>query len=111
MGKVILVSVISTTAVVFSLTLYTFWAARRGHDFSFLGPFLYGSLFCFHWISCHIYLWVSWSYYIFWLHCVYDTYNLIERFSYDQYILASVSLYLDIINLFLYMLTIFSDDD
>ncbi|KEH23818.1 inhibitor of apoptosis-promoting Bax1 protein [Medicago truncatula] len=43
-GKVILVSVISTTAVVFSLTLYTFWAARRGHDFSFLGPFLYGSL-------------------------------------------------------------------
>lgn len=43
-GKVILESVILTTAVVFSLTLYTFWAARRGHDFSFLGPFLFGAL-------------------------------------------------------------------
>jgi FtsH-binding integral membrane protein len=43
-GKVILESVILTAAVVFSLTLYTFWAVKRGHDFSFLGPFLFGAL-------------------------------------------------------------------
>lgn len=43
-GKVILESVILTTVVVMSLTLYTFWAARRGHDFNFLGPFLFGAL-------------------------------------------------------------------
>lgn len=43
-GKVILESVILTAVVVVSLTLYTFWAARRGHDFSFLGPFLFAAL-------------------------------------------------------------------
>ncbi|KAJ6773837.1 PROTEIN LIFEGUARD 3 [Salix purpurea] len=39
-GKLILESVILTTVVFVSLTLYTFWAARRGHDFNFLGPLL-----------------------------------------------------------------------
>lgn len=43
-GKVILESVILTSVVVVSLTLYTFWAARRGHDFNFLGPFLFGAV-------------------------------------------------------------------
>lgn len=43
-GKVILESVILTAAVVVSLTLYTFWAAKRGHDFNFLGPFLFGAV-------------------------------------------------------------------
>ena len=43
-GKVILLSAILTSVVVVSLTLYTFWAAWRGHDFEFLGPFLFGAL-------------------------------------------------------------------
>jgi FtsH-binding integral membrane protein len=43
-GKVILESAILTTVVVVSLTAYTFWAVRRGKDFSFLGPFLFASL-------------------------------------------------------------------
>lgn len=43
-GKVILESAILTSVVVVSLTLYTFWAAKRGHDFQFLGPFLFGAL-------------------------------------------------------------------
>ena len=43
-GKVILEAAILTTVVVFSLTAYTFWAAKRGQDFSFLGPFLFASL-------------------------------------------------------------------
>lgn len=43
-GKVILEAVILTAAVVISLTVYTFWAAKRGHDFSFLGPFLFGAI-------------------------------------------------------------------
>ncbi|PPR84797.1 hypothetical protein GOBAR_AA35917 [Gossypium barbadense] len=42
--KVILESVILTAVVVVALTLYTFWAARRGHDFNFLGPFLFGAV-------------------------------------------------------------------
>lgn len=43
-GKVILEAVILTAAVVVSLTLYTFWAAKRGQDFNFLGPFLFGAV-------------------------------------------------------------------
>ena len=43
-GKVILESAILTTVVVVSLTAYTFWAAKRGHDFNFLGPFLFAAL-------------------------------------------------------------------
>ncbi|KAI9079681.1 hypothetical protein K1719_038302 [Acacia pycnantha] len=41
-GKVILESVILTSVVVVSLTLYTFWAAMRCHDFNFLDPFFFG---------------------------------------------------------------------
>lgn len=37
-------SAVLTAAVVVSLTLYTFWAAKRGHDFNFLGPFLFGAV-------------------------------------------------------------------
>lgn len=37
---------------------------------------------------------------------IYDTNNLIKRFKYNEYILASISLYLDIMNLFLGMLGI-----
>jgi len=37
---------------------------------------------------------------------VYDTDNLIKRFTYDEYIGASVTLYLDILNLFLSILRI-----
>ncbi|PWA65455.1 bax inhibitor-1 family protein [Artemisia annua] len=43
-GKVILEAAILTTVMVVSLTLFTFWGAKRGHDFSFLGPFLFAAL-------------------------------------------------------------------
>ncbi|KAI4301219.1 hypothetical protein L6164_034519 [Bauhinia variegata] len=120
-GKVILESVILTTVVVISLTLYTFWAARRGHDFNFLRPFLFGAvlvllvfaliqiLFPLGKISVMIYGCLASI--IFCGYIVYDTDNLIKRFSYDEYIWAAISLYLDIINLFLSLLTIFRAAD
>lgn len=43
---------------------------------------------------------------IFSAYIVYDTDNLIKRYSYDEYIWASVALYLDILNLFLALLEI-----
>ncbi|XP_043716427.1 protein LIFEGUARD 2-like [Telopea speciosissima] len=116
-GKVILESVILTSVVVVSLTLYTFWAARRGHDFSFLGPFLFGAilvlmvfaliqiLFPLGKLSVMIY--GALASIIFCGYIVYDTDNLIKRYSYDEYIWAAVSLYLDVINLFLSLLTLF----
>ncbi|XP_018856329.1 protein LIFEGUARD 2 [Juglans regia] len=120
-GKVILESVILTAVVVVSLTLYTFWAARRGHDFNFLGPFLFGAVlvlmvyamiqifFPLGRISVTIYGCLASL--IFCGYIIYDTDNLIKRFSYDDYIWAAVSLYLDIINLFLSILTIFRATD
>ncbi|CAL0300598.1 unnamed protein product [Lupinus luteus] len=115
--KVILEAVILTAVVVIALTLYTFWAASRGQDFNFLGPFLFGAvivlivfgfiqiLFPLGKISTMIYGCIAAI--IFCGYIVYDTDNLIKRFSYDEYIWASVSLYLDIINLFLSLLSIF----
>lgn len=116
-GKVILEAVILTAVVVVSLTLYTFWAAKRGYDFNFLGPFLFGAiivLMVFGFIQIFLPLGkISEMIYgclasvIFCGYIVYDTDNLIKRYTYDDYIWASVSLYLDIINLFLSLLTIF----
>ncbi|XP_010413166.1 PREDICTED: BI1-like protein [Camelina sativa] len=115
-GKVILEAVILTSVVVISLTLYTFWAAKRGHDFNFLGPFLFGAvivlmvfsfiqiLFPLGKISVMIYGCIASI--IFCGYIVYDTDNLIKRHSYDEYIWAAISLYLDVINLFLSLLTL-----
>lgn len=147
----ILEAAILTTVVVLSLTVYTFWAAKKGYDFNFLGPFLFGALIvlmvfaliqvpvpynCLFWfnirnsglkLSLIVVLWVLFVFLqiffplgrisvmiygclaaiIFCGYIVYDTDNLIKRYSYDEYIWAAVSLYLDIINLFLALLTIF----
>lgn len=120
-GEVILESAILTAVVVISLTVYTFWAASRGHDFNFLGPFLFGAvmillvfafiqiLFPLGRISVMIYGGLASI--IFCGYIIYDTDNLIKRYSYDEYIWAAVALYLDIINLFLSLLTIFRAAD
>ncbi|XP_020085277.1 BI1-like protein [Ananas comosus] len=120
-GKVILESVFLTAIVVVGLTLYTFWAARRGHDFNFLGPFLFAALmilivfaliqlfFPLGRISYMIYGGIAAL--IFCGYIVYDTDNLIKRYAYDEYVWAAVALYLDIINLFLSLLTLFRASD
>ncbi|KAI3678886.1 hypothetical protein L6452_38190 [Arctium lappa] len=120
-GKVILEAIILTAVVVVSLTVFTFWAAKRGYDFNFLGPFLFGALmvllvfsliqmfFPLGKVSTMIYGCVSAI--IFCGYIVYDTDNLIKRYTYDDYIWAAISLYLDIINLFLSLLTILGAAD
>ncbi|KAF9618577.1 hypothetical protein IFM89_002272 [Coptis chinensis] len=120
-GKVILESASLTAVVVISLTLYTFWAARRGYDFNFLGPFLFGAimvLIVFVLVQTFIPLgrtsrmiYGALASIIFCGYIIYDTDNLIKRFSYDEYVWAAVSLYLDIINLFLSLLTLFRATD
>ncbi|KAK1352687.1 Receptor associated protein [Heracleum sosnowskyi] len=120
-GKVVLEAVILTAVVVVSLTLYTFLAAKRGYDFNFLGPFLFGAVlvllvfaliqivFPMGRVSHMIYGGLAAI--IFCGYIVYDTDNLIKRYTYDDYIWAAVSLYLDIINLFLALLTVFRAAD
>ncbi|KAL1550177.1 Protein LIFEGUARD 2 [Salvia divinorum] len=120
-GKVILEAFVLTAVVVVSLTLYTFWAAKRGYDFNFLGPFLFGAIiilmlfgiiqifFPMGKISTMIYGGLGAI--IFCGYIVYDTDNLIKRYGYDEYIWASIALYLDVINLFLSLLSVFRAAD
>ncbi|KAJ7972754.1 Bi1-like protein [Quillaja saponaria] len=120
-GKVILEAAILTAVVVLSLTFYTFWAARRGQDFNFLGPFLFGAvmvLMVFAMIQLFfplgklsVMIYGCLAAIIFCGYIVFDTDNLIKRYSYDEYIWAAVSLYLDIVNLFLSLLTVFRAAD
>ncbi|XP_010259137.1 PREDICTED: BI1-like protein [Nelumbo nucifera] len=115
-GKIILEAAILTAVVVVSLTIYTFWAAKKGHDFSFLGPFLFAALLVltiFGFIQMlfplgktTVMIYSALAAIIFCGYIIYDTDNLIKRYSYDEYIWAAVSLYLDIVNLFLALLDI-----
>jgi FtsH-binding integral membrane protein len=113
---IVLEALLLTAIVVVSLTAYTYWAAKRGHDFSFLGPILFTSLVIvvmFGFVQAFFPLGpISQTIYggltalLFSAYIVYDTDNLIKRYTYDQFIWASVVLYLDILNLFLSILQI-----
>ncbi|KAL8458362.1 hypothetical protein ACS0TY_036033 [Phlomoides rotata] len=113
-GKIIIEAGIATAVVVISLTLYTFWAAKKGHDFSFMAPFLlslvvimlmfaiFQVFFPMGKISEVIYSGLAVI--VFSAYIIYNTF--IKRNSYDQYIWASLSLYSDVFNLFLRLLQI-----
>ncbi|KAL6191086.1 hypothetical protein ACLB2K_037478 [Fragaria x ananassa] len=120
-GAIVLEALILTSGVVASLTAYTFWASKKGKDFSFLGPVLFTGLM--------VLLLTSFMQMFFPLgptsnavigaagailfsgYIVYDTENLIKRFTYDEYIWASITLYLDILNLFLTILRMLRQSD
>ncbi|CBI26161.3 hypothetical protein AAG906_025058 [Vitis piasezkii] len=115
-GRIVLEALILTSAVVSSLTGYTFWASKKGKDFSYLGPILFSSLIIliltgfiqtfFPLGSTSVAVYGGLSAIIFSGYIVYDTDNLIKRFTYDDYIWASVALYLDILNLFIAIMEI-----
>ncbi|KAK4477983.1 hypothetical protein RD792_017248 [Penstemon davidsonii] len=120
-GTIVLEALILTSAVVSALTGYTFWAAKKGKDFSYLGPILFTSLFVllltgfiqifFPFGSTSVAIYSAISAIIFSGYIVYDTDNLIKRFTYDEYIWASVTLYLDVLNLFLTILRMLKQDN
>ncbi|KAJ0979659.1 hypothetical protein J5N97_015133 [Dioscorea zingiberensis] len=113
-GRLVLEALILTSGVVLSLTGYTFWASKKGKDFSFLGPVLFAGLIVllltsflqmfFPLGSTSVAVVGGLGALLFSAYLVYDTDNLIKRFTYDEYIWASVVLYLDILNLFLSIL-------
>ncbi|XP_075653163.1 protein LIFEGUARD 4-like [Castanea sativa] len=119
--RIILEAAILTRVAVVSLTLYTFWAVKRGKDFSFLGPFLFASLLVlvvFGLIQIFIPLGkMSMMIYsgltslIFCGYLVYDTDNIIKRYYYDDYIWAAAALYLDVVNIFLSLLDLLDAAD
>ncbi|KAF3434982.1 hypothetical protein FNV43_RR22069 [Rhamnella rubrinervis] len=120
-GRIVLEALILTSAVVSSLTAYTFWASKKGKDFSFLGPILFTSLIIlllssfiqmfFPLGSTSVAVFGAIGAIIFSGYIVYDTQNLIKRFSYDEYIWAAITLYLDILNLFLTILRMLRSGD
>ncbi|KAI3495376.1 hypothetical protein L1887_37709 [Cichorium endivia] len=115
-GRIILEASLLTSVMVISLTLFTFWAAKRGYDFNFLWPFLFCTLILvliftiiqiFFPMGSLVRMIISFV--VALLYCgfiIYDTDNLIKRCSYDEYILAATMLYIDMVQLFLTILSI-----
>ncbi|CAK7327117.1 unnamed protein product [Dovyalis caffra] len=109
--RIILEAAITTSAGVISLALYSFWAVKRGHDFNFSGPLLFGALLMlivrgfiqilFPLGKLLAMIYSSLAAIVFCGYIIYDTDNLIKRFSHDEYIWATISLYLDVVDLFL----------
>eukprot|EP00741_Cyanophora_paradoxa_P005380 tig00000881_g5218.t1 len=109
---IVLEAVCLTAAIVVALTLYTFQSKR---DFSFLGAGLFAALFCLL-IAGFVQIFVRSPLFdfllsvagavVFSLYIVYDTHRTMHVHSVDEYIMAVISLYLDIINLFLNLLKI-----
>ncbi|XP_010435077.1 PREDICTED: BI1-like protein [Camelina sativa] len=118
-GRIVMGAAILTAAMVFGLTIYTFWAVKRGHDFSFLGPFLFGSLLIILVFTLlQIYyplgkltsmIFSGVASIVFCGYIIFDTDQLIKKLNYDEYIIAAIRLYLDVMNLFLNLLGIMSN--
>jgi len=116
-GDQILLSLAITTAIFLALTMFTM---QSKIDWDFLGPGLFAGL----WIM------IFWSWFSFWivpaayfssrsvislfgaiLFCgfiIYDTNMIMKHLGVDDYIIAAIELYLDFINLFLYLLQLLS---
>ena len=114
---VVLQALVLTAAITVGLTGYTFYATRAGREFDFLGPWLFSSLVClvvvsliamFFPASAGMQLVLAFvGAMLFSAYVVYDTFEIIKRHSVDEYVWAAISLYLDILNLFLRLLEIF----
>ena len=110
----VLLAAALTAGIFLALTAYTL---QSRIDWSFLGPMLWASLFIL----------FFWSFFTFWLvgvgdyfrwqqilslifalvfvgFIVYDTHMIMKHFGVDDYVIAAIELYLDVINMFLYVL-------
>ncbi|XP_067007017.2 protein lifeguard 4 [Anabrus simplex] len=107
---VVLQAFMLTLTVVAGLTSFTFQTRK---DFSFLGFGLFAGL-CVLLVGGVLQLLIGSSVlelvisiagaFLFSLFIIYDTQMLMQKLSPEEYILATINLYLDIVNLFLYIL-------
>ena len=101
------------TVVFCGLTAYVFVSKK---DFSFLGGILWvgiilmvvgGLLNLFFFKSFDLQYFMAWiGVFLFSGFILYDTSNIIRRYNTDEYIAGALSLYLDILNLFIHLLII-----
>ena len=114
-GRIVVEALILTLSVFVILTLYTLQSKR---DWSFLGAGLYSGLWLlifwglFSWFVPALAggLYSLFGALLFSGFIIFDTWQITERFGYDDHILASITLYLDILNLFLFILRLLSRD-
>jgi len=114
-GDIVLQALFITMAVFIGLTIFT---VQSKINFSFLGAalglclwilILWGLIIAvFGWKDDYLYS--LFGAIVFSLYIVFDTWLLHARLDPDEYILAAISLYLDIINLFLHILSLLSND-
>lgn len=111
--EIVLTAACLTALVVISLTIYAFTTKT---DFTFLGGFLFSFtmimlfwgifmlIFGFFWYTLYCVLGVL----LFSIYLIFDTQLVLGRFGYkysiDDYIVAALNIYIDIIQLFLYIL-------
>lgn len=112
---VVLQALAITFAVVFGLTLYTLNTKR---DFSFIGYGIVAGL-CVLIVGGILQIFIQSSLFeialsltgavLFSLFLVFDTQQMMTQLSPEEYILATINLYMDILNLFLYILRILNE--
>lgn len=119
LGYVVLQAAFLTLLVFVSLTAYC-WRSKR--DFSFLGGFLWAALLvvlgasvlnwvlglCGHYSPGFAFGVSVLSALVFIGYLLFDTSMLLHHLSPDEYVTAAISLYLDVLNLFLHLLRILS---
>lgn len=102
--SIVIQAVVITAGVVTGLTAYTFWATRRGVEFTWMGPLLFSALWAMIiWGFLQIFFHpgpVAQTIYsllgalLFCGYIVFDVNLLATRMDLDDYVWASVSLYL-----------------
>jgi len=113
LGVTLLQAALLTMAIFMALTAYAMYS---GQDFSWMGACLSASLFGLIMWGCLAYLfgfkvglvYSSLGALIFCGFIVYDTWRVMKEYGPDDAIIAAIQLFLDIINLFLYILEILS---
>ncbi|RKO92924.1 inhibitor of apoptosis-promoting Bax1-domain-containing protein [Blyttiomyces helicus] len=116
-SRIVLQAVIITFALFVGLTLFTF---QTKYDFSSWAPFLFGAIraviiaglvqmfFPFNrTLDLVIAIFTA---VLFCAYILYDTQQILQRLSPEEYIIASIELYLDILNLFLAILRILNNN-
>lgn len=116
---IVLEALALTTGVVVGLTAYAFWATKRGANFSWMGPMLFGCLWALIiWSFVQIFLkpgpigrtiFSLLGALLFSAYLVFDTWLTIRVADLDDWVAMSINIYLDILNLFLYLLRILGD--
>lgn len=108
-GEAVLLAAGLTLLIAVALTVFTFVAAKRGQDFSFLGPFLVcAAIVVIAFVLVRIMIFPMGGVVgqaigcicalVFAAFIIQDTGNMIKRYNYDEYIQAAAGLYLDMID-------------